>query len=130
MGGGVCGAIFVAAGAERLQNACDYLAPINTGEAVVTQGFNLPAKYIIHAAGPVYHDGNQGEEALLRQRPKNTAKEYRAEEVLFVITTDGMENSSREFTYDKIKAMIERQKENYGWEFIFHNDSEGINDLH
>ena len=81
---------------------------------------------------------------------KSTAEEYRAEKVLFVITTDGMENASREFTYDKIKTMIERQKEKYSWEFIFlganidavdvagrfgvdrtravrfHNDSEGI----
>ena len=81
---------------------------------------------------------------------KNTAEEYRAEKVLFVITTDGMENASREFDYDKIKVMIERQKEKHGWEFIFlganidavevagrfgvdrtraqsfHNDSEGI----
>lgn len=50
---------------------------------------------------------------------KNTAEEYRAAKVLFVITTDGMENASREFSYDKIKAMIERQKEKFGWEFIF-----------
>ncbi len=50
---------------------------------------------------------------------KNTAEEYRAEKVLFVITTDGMENASREFDYAKIKAMIERQKSCYGWEFIF-----------
>ena len=50
---------------------------------------------------------------------KNTAKEYRAEKVLFVITTDGMENASREFSYDRIKALIERQKSKYSWEFIF-----------
>jgi len=66
MGGGVCGAIFAAAGAEELQIACDKLAPIQTGDAVITPGFNLHAKYIIHTAGPVYRDGNQGEEALLR----------------------------------------------------------------
>jgi len=65
MGGGVCGAIFSAAGADMLQAACNNFAPIKTGEAVVTQGFNLPAKYIIHAAGPVYRGGNQDEEALL-----------------------------------------------------------------
>lgn len=53
-GGGVCGAIFAAAGAKELQEACNKLAPIRTGEAAVTQGFALPAKYIIHAAGPVY----------------------------------------------------------------------------
>ncbi len=50
---------------------------------------------------------------------KNTAAEYRAEKVLFVITTDGMENASREFDYDRIKAMVERQKAKHGWEFIF-----------
>ena len=50
---------------------------------------------------------------------QHTAKKYRAEKVLFVITTDGMENASREYTYDKIKSHIERQKSEYGWEFIF-----------
>lgn len=66
MGGGVCGAIFRAAGAADLQAACDELAPIKAGEAVITAGFRLPAKYIIHTAGSVYRDGNQGEEQLLR----------------------------------------------------------------
>ena len=50
---------------------------------------------------------------------KYTAEEYRAEKVMFVITTDGMENASREYTHDKIKSHIERQKSKYGWEFIF-----------
>lgn len=50
---------------------------------------------------------------------KNTAPAERAGSVLFVITTDGMENASREYDADKIKRMIERQKEKYGWEFIF-----------
>ena len=54
MGGGVCGAIFKAAGAAELQAACDKLSPIETGKAVMTPGFSLPAKYVIHAAGPVY----------------------------------------------------------------------------
>jgi len=81
---------------------------------------------------------------------KSTAEACRAQKVLFVITTDGMENASREFNYHKIKSMIKRQKTNHGWEFIFlganidaaevasrfginrnraqnfHNDSEGI----
>jgi uncharacterized protein YegL len=50
---------------------------------------------------------------------KRTAEDYRADKVLFVITTDGMENASREFSYGKIKSMIEHQKSRYGWEFIF-----------
>ncbi|MDF2943903.1 MAG: hypothetical protein K0S01_2761 [Herbinix sp.] len=50
---------------------------------------------------------------------KHTAEDERAEHVMFVITTDGMENASREFSYEKIRQMIERQKSKYGWEFIF-----------
>lgn len=50
---------------------------------------------------------------------KYARKEDRPEKTLFVITTDGMENSSREYSYDKVKHMIERQKNRYGWEFIF-----------
>jgi uncharacterized protein YegL len=50
---------------------------------------------------------------------KHTAENERPEHVMFVITTDGMENSSREFSYEKINRMIEHQKNKYGWEFIF-----------
>lgn len=50
---------------------------------------------------------------------KHTAEDERAEHILFVITTDGMENASKEFTYDKVRRMIEHQKSKYGWEFIF-----------
>ncbi len=50
---------------------------------------------------------------------KNTAEEYRAEHVLFVIITDGEENASREYSTRKVKAMIEHEKEKYGWEFVF-----------
>lgn len=67
MGGGVCGAIFRAAGPEALQAACDKLAPIRTGEAVMTPGFGLPAKFVIHTAGPVYDSYSpQESERLLR----------------------------------------------------------------
>lgn len=50
---------------------------------------------------------------------KNTAEEERAEKVLFIITTDGYENASREYSYDKVKAMIEKERDKYGWEFLF-----------
>jgi uncharacterized protein YegL len=49
---------------------------------------------------------------------KQTAAEYRAEKILFMITTDGLENASREFTAEKVKAMIEERK-SQGWEFVF-----------
>lgn len=50
---------------------------------------------------------------------KNTAEEYRAGRVMFVIITDGEENSSREFSADRVRSMIEHEKKKYGWEFIF-----------
>lgn len=50
---------------------------------------------------------------------RSAAPEYRADKVLFVITTDGYENASREYSADKIRAMVRRQQEKYGWEFIF-----------
>lgn len=50
---------------------------------------------------------------------RNTAEEERAEKVLFIITTDGYENASREYSYDKVKVMIEKERDKYGWEFLF-----------
>ena len=50
---------------------------------------------------------------------KYMAEEYRAEKVIFVITTDGMENASREYDYAKVKKLIEHQQSKYGWEFLF-----------
>ena len=67
MGGGVCGAIFRAAGARELQEACNKLAPIETGSAAITPGFALAAKFVIHAAGPIYGNWSKGDaERLLR----------------------------------------------------------------
>lgn len=64
-GGGVCGAIFRAAGPAELAAACAPLAPCPTGEARLTPGFALPARFVIHAVGPVWHGGDHGEAALL-----------------------------------------------------------------
>ena len=60
--------------------------------------------------GAIHHIGNVHKYAREEDRPEKT---------LFVITTDGMENASRRYTYDKVKAMIEHQREKYGWEFLF-----------
>ena len=64
-GGGVCGAIFKAAGHAQLQAACDKIGHCDTGSAVITPGFNLKAKYIIHAVGPRWTDGKHEEPKLL-----------------------------------------------------------------
>ncbi|GGI99737.1 macro domain-containing protein [Neoroseomonas lacus] len=65
MGGGVCGAIFRAAGAGALAEACARVAPCPTGQARITPGFALPARYVIHTVGPVWQGGGAGEPALL-----------------------------------------------------------------
>ena len=60
--------------------------------------------------GAIYHIGNVHKYAREEDRPEKT---------LFVITTDGMENASRSYTYDRLKAMIQRQEKEFGWEFLF-----------
>ena len=60
--------------------------------------------------GAVRHIGNVHKYAREEDRPEKT---------IFVITTDGLENASCEYSYDRVKKMVERQKEKYGWEFLF-----------
>jgi O-acetyl-ADP-ribose deacetylase (regulator of RNase III) len=64
-GGGVDGAIHRAAGAERLQAACRAIGECPPGQAVVTDGFDLPARFIIHTVGPVWRGGTAGEPETL-----------------------------------------------------------------
>ena len=64
-GGGVCGAIFRAAGHDAMQAACDAIGGCETGSAVITEGFALPAKWVIHAVGPRFSEGAPNQAALL-----------------------------------------------------------------
>lgn len=91
-----------AAGAAELQAACDKLAPIQTGEAVITPGFRLPARHIIHTAGPVYHDGKHGEDKQLSSCYLNSLKlavENNCESIAFPLISSGI------YGYPKAEAL-------------------------
>lgn len=64
-GGGVCGYIFRDAGEDEMAKACNAIGHCDEGSAVITPGFRLPAKHVIHAVGPRYIDGNHNEPKLL-----------------------------------------------------------------
>ena len=91
-GGGVCGAIFAAAGPE-LDAACAELGSCPTGDARATPSFLLPARWIIHAVGPVWHGGDSGEPELLAsayRRSLAVADEIGARSVAFPAISTGI----------------------------------------
>jgi O-acetyl-ADP-ribose deacetylase (regulator of RNase III) len=92
-GGGVCGAIFSAAGYDRLEKACRAIGHCEVGQAVITPGYDLPAKYVIHAVGPIWRGGNQNEEALLRSAYRSAlrvAVENGCRSVAFPLISSGI----------------------------------------
>lgn len=84
----------------------DKISPITEKEYYVRGSTAL----LDAVGGAIHHIGNVHKYAREEDVPEKT---------LFIITTDGMENSSRQYSYDKVKKMIEKQKEKYHWEFIF-----------
>ena len=92
MGGGVCGYIFRAAGADRLQKACNEIGYCETGSAVITPGFDL-CRYIVHAVGPVWYGGKNNEpEALYSayQSAMKLAKEHKCASIGFPLISAGI----------------------------------------
>ena len=92
-GGGVCGQIFAGADDKELEEECKKLAPIEPGQAVVTKGYKLKAKNIIHAVGPIYFDGKQGEREILRDAYKSAldlAVENNFKTLVFPLLSSGI----------------------------------------
>ncbi|MDI9476196.1 MAG: macro domain-containing protein [Natronincolaceae bacterium] len=92
-GGGVCGAIFNAAGSEELQKECNSIGKINVGEAVITSGYKLDAKYVIHTVGPIWRGGNHNEENLLYSAYKsslNLALKNNIKSISFPLISSGI----------------------------------------
>ena len=91
-GGGVDGAIHKAAG-PKLLDATKRLGSANTGEAKITEGYDLPAKYVIHAVGPIYREGSEEEQKLLASCYKNAldiADAHELETIAFSAISTGV----------------------------------------
>jgi len=91
-GSGVCGAIFDAAGYDKLQDECNNIGYCKTGSAAITRGYNLLAKYVIHAVGPIYLN-DEISEPLLRGAYLSSldlAKKYEIKSIAFPAISTGV----------------------------------------
>lgn len=113
VGAGCDTAIYNAAGRERLLEEREIIGRINEGEVAITLGFNLSAKYIIHALSPLYIENDKGVEQHLRNCYKNSlniAKENRIKSIAFPLISTGFFGYPKEerfrITVDEIKAFL------------------------
>ena len=101
-GGGVCGAIFTAAGMDKLQAECNKIGHCDIGGAVITKGYDLPAKYVIHTVGPIYGQNPKEEENQLYscyESSLNLAKDKKLTSIAFPLISSGI------YGYPKAEAL-------------------------
>lgn len=115
-GGGVCGAIFSKAGPRELAEACSKIGRCKTGSAVITPGFNLKARHIIHAVGPIWNGGNDNEAELLYNTYASSlklAKENKCESIAFPLISSGIYGYPKEEAWKiALDACMDFIKEN------------------
>ncbi len=96
---------------DEVETICDRAPIKDVKDMTDREYFTRGCTALLDAVGgTISHIGNIHKYAVNEDVPEKT---------LFIITTDGMENASREYSYDRVKKMIERQKKKYGWEFLF-----------
>ena len=102
-GGGVSGAIFSKAGYEKLRDACDKIGKCPVGDVVITDGFDLKQKYIIHAVGPTWQGGGRNEASLLAscyKKALNMARMHGCKSIGFPLISSGLHGYPQEAAWD------------------------------
>ena len=113
-GSGVCGAIFREAGWEKMEKACDAIGGCPTGNAAITPGFDLPAKFVIHAVGPIWRGGNSNEAELLYGAYENSLNR-------------AIENDCHSIAFPLISAGIYGYPKRQAWEVALRSCRDFIN---